>query len=150
MTNETPDHPTDSHPTPPADSALRITVESDDDFHERTTDKLAKIEAGETAPQDHVKSFATAAQVRRVLTDKRLELIEETMRDPPESITALADRLDREVSDVHDDLELLADEHIIQLDRNGRCVQPTVPYKRIHIDITLPRTPPADDRQAPA
>lgn len=126
---------------------LRITVESAEEFHDRTAGKLARLEDGDS-PHEHVKAFATAVQVRRLLTEKRLELIETIMADPPESISALADRVDRATSDVHNDLQFLADERIVELERDGRRVRPRVPYENIHIEITLPLDRPTDDGEA--
>lgn len=147
MSNETPDPAGEDLLSVPAGVDLLITLESSDDFHDRTAEKLTQLEAGDQPPQDHVRSFATAAQVRRVLTDKRLELIEEIMEESPESITALAERVGRATSDVHDDLQFLADERIVALERDGRRVQPTIPYENIHIELTLPRDR-SDDQEA--
>lgn len=148
MSNETPDPAGEDSLSVPAGVDLLITIESSDDFHDRTAEKLAQFEEGDQTPQDHVRSFSTAAQVRRVLTNKRLELIEEIMGDPPESISALAERVDRATSDVHNDLQFLADERIVDLKRDGRRVRPTIPYENIHIELTLPRERSADDQGA--
>jgi predicted transcriptional regulator/predicted flap endonuclease-1-like 5' DNA nuclease len=148
MSNETPDPASEDTLSVPAGVDLLITVESADDFHNRTAEKLTQLEVGDQTPQDHVRSFSTAAQIRRVLTNKRLELIEEIMADPPESISALAERVDRATSDVHADLQFLADERIVDLKRDGRRVRPTIPYENIHIELTLPRDRSSDDREA--
>lgn len=82
MSNETPDPASEDSLSVPAGVDLLITVESADDFHDRTAEKLTQLEVGDQTSQDHVRPFSTAAQVRRVLTNKRLELIEEIMADP--------------------------------------------------------------------
>ena len=63
------------------------------------------------------------------------------MKHPPESIRALADQLDRDVHDVHDDLYLLADYDIIHFEEDGRAKKPYVPYDtvRIEVEFGLPR-----------
>jgi len=63
------------------------------------------------------------------------------MEHPPESIRALADRLDRDVHDVHDELHLLAEYGIIHFEEDGRAKKPYVPYDtvRIEIEFGLPR-----------
>lgn len=122
----------------PEGVTLRITVERSDEFHDRVAAKLDALEDG-VEPGEHVKSFATAAQVRRLLTDKRLELVEALLADDAESITALAERVNRATSDVHDDLHVLADEGIVRFERDGRRMRPTIPYDTVRIDITLSR-----------
>lgn len=86
--------------------------------------------------------------LRKLLTPRRLELIESVMGTPPDSISALADRLDRTYSSVHDDLDLLADHGIVVFDRAGRRARPTVPYERIEYEGVL--TAPSDPETASA
>lgn len=136
MTDD-PTDPETEHEVPDG-TTLTITVEDPDEFHDRVAAKLSELDE-EVVPQDHVRAYSTATQVRRVLTDRRLELIETIMAEPAESITALAERVGRATSDVHDDLNVLADEGIVHFERDGRRVRPTIPYDEIHIDITLPR-----------
>jgi predicted transcriptional regulator len=63
------------------------------------------------------------------------------MEQPPESIRALAGRLDRDVHDVHDDLHLLAEYGIVHFEEDGRAKKPYVPYDtvRIEVEFGLPR-----------
>lgn len=63
------------------------------------------------------------------------------MEQPPESIRALADRLDRDVHEVHDDLHLLAEYEIIHFKEARRAKKPYVPYDtvRIEVEFGLPR-----------
>ena len=55
-----------------------------------------------------------------------MELLEVVMDHSPESIRALADRLDRDVHDVHDDLYFLAEYDIIHFEEDGRAKKPYV------------------------
>ncbi|MDB2245699.1 hypothetical protein PM076_04445 [Halorubrum ezzemoulense] len=70
-----------------------------------------------------------------------MELLEEVMERPPESIRSPADRLDRDVHDVHDDLNLLAEYDIIHFEEGGRAKKPYVPYDtvRLEFEFGLPR-----------
>ncbi|MDX1747659.1 MAG: transcriptional regulator, partial [Halobacteriales archaeon] len=95
--------------------------------------RAKRWEAGEEVP--HVVNFEDRVKLRELLTDRRMELIEEVMEDPSESIRALADRLDRDVSDVHDDLYLLADYDIIHFEEDGRAKKPYVPYETVRIEV---------------
>lgn len=57
------------------------------------------------------------------------------MEDPPNSIRRLADRLDRDVHDVHGDLHLLAEYRIVHFREDGRAKQPYVPYETVRIEV---------------
>jgi predicted transcriptional regulator len=126
-------------------SVLRITVSTMDELFDRAHDDLA----GDGPATEASRSFATFDQVRRFLTPKRIELIEAVMRDPPGSIRELARCLDRNYSDVHNDVELLADHRIIHFERTGSAKAPRIPYDEIKIDLTIRPGAGAEDAAAP-
>ena len=66
-----------------------------------------------------VCAFSTVVDVRQLLTDRRLELTRSIMPTPPDSISDLADRLGGNYSDVHADVEVLADHDIVYFDTDG-------------------------------
>jgi predicted transcriptional regulator len=138
MTNE----PTDDHAhdvfIPESDEAdypdtLRITALPAEKAQADSLDRIARWENGEEVP--HVVNFEDPAHLRSLLTNRRMELLESVMEKPPESIRALADRLDRDVHDVHDDLHLLADYGIVQFRDRGRAKQPYVPYETVRLEV---------------
>jgi predicted transcriptional regulator len=49
------------------------------------------------------------------------------MDAPAESIRALADRLDRDVRQVHDDVQLLSEYRIVHFEERGGAKRPFVP-----------------------
>lgn len=72
------------------------------------------------------------------------------MGRPAESITDLADRLERSYSAVHEDVAVLAEYGIVRYREAGQSKQPFVPYETIEFDVTI-RAPLADgDTEAPA
>lgn len=123
----------------PGAPVLRFTVEGADEFHDRVEAKLAEIERRGVPVREHVRSFGTVSQLRRVLTDRRVELVETILRTEPESIIDLAERVERATGDVHDDLHVLANGGIVRFERDDRRMRPTIPYERVRIDVTLPR-----------
>ena len=141
--------PTDTEPThdeftPDPDEAeypstLRITSLPAEQAQAAAIERAEQWEDGEEVP--HVVNFQDRARLRQLLTDRRMELLEAVMEQPPESIRALADRLDRDVHDVHDDLHLLAEYDVIHFEENGRAKKPYVPYDtvRIEVEFGLPR-----------
>ena len=86
---------------------LRITIASADEAFDEAVEAAGAAEAGEQ--HDAGVSFETAEGIRTLLTDLRLELLRSLMGQPAESITDLADRLDRSYSAVHGDVEVLAE-----------------------------------------
>lgn len=154
MTDEPtdPDHPSHDDYTPDPDdveypSTLRITSLSGDRARQSTLDRIDRWERGDDVP--HVVNFEDPARFREILTPRRMELLETVMDDPPPSIRSLADRLERDVHDVHDDLHLLADYRIVHFQEDGRTKAPYVPYDTVRIEVEF-GTPSSDGSESPA
>ena len=139
MSNEPTDtEPTHDEFTPDPDeveypSTLRITSLPAEQAQAAAIERAEQWEDGKEVP--HVVNFEERAQLRQLLTDRRMELLEAVMETPPASIRALADRLDRDVHDVHDDLHLLAEYDIIHFEENGRAKKPYVPYDTVRLEV---------------
>jgi predicted transcriptional regulator len=102
---------------------------------EAARERARRWEDGETVPE--VVNFEEPAQLRALLTERRMELIEHLLEDRPESLRDLADRLGRGVKEVNEDVHLLVDYGIVHLEQDGRAKVPFVPYDRIKIEIEL-------------
>lgn len=59
------------------------------------------------------------------------------MDTPPESIRALADRLDRGVKETAADVNLLAEYETVYFEQDGRAKQPYVPYETVKIEVGI-------------
>lgn len=121
----------------PHPSVLRVTVESFEEMREETHDAVDAINKGTQQPA--VVSFRTVGELRKILTDRRIELLQELMDtdDAADSISALAADLDRNYRTVHEDVTLLADYGLLFTIEEGRAKRPYLPYDRIHLDIEL-------------
>ena len=152
MTDTTDDGWPESYSDPrdrPHPAVLRVTVETSDDARTATLDTAATVADSEKAPA--VVSFASVADLRSILTDRRIELLR-TLVDTDgaaESITALSETLDRDYRPVHDDVTLLADYGLLFVVSEGGSKRPYVPYERIHLDVELVGDA-ADEESAPA
>ncbi len=124
-------------------SVLRITSETEQSHRQDALDRLDRWEAGEDVP--HVINFQNPSDLRALLTDRRLELLRSIMAERPDSIRQLADRLDRNVKNVHGDLQVLAERDIVHFEQAGRAKQPFVPYDSIEIALTISTPNPVDD-----
>lgn len=152
MTDPTDDGWPDKYSDPrdrPHPSVLRVTVESFDQMRDDTLDTIGVLSEGEEQPA--VVSFSTVGELRKILTDRRLELLQTLMEieGAAESITALAENLDRDYRTVHDDVSLLADYGLLFVVEEGQAKRPYLPYERIHLDVELVGARGSEE-QAPA
>lgn len=135
MTANSPEHPHE----PPADAAypatLRITSKPFAESKADALDRLDRWDNDEDVP--HVVNFQDASRLQRVLTSRRLELVRSLMEAPADSIRDLAARLDRDVRQVHDDVQLLSEYRIVHFRGEGSAKQPFVPYETIQIEVEL-------------
>lgn len=97
-----------------------------------------------------VVTFESVDQLRKVLTDRRIELTEDLMAAPAESITQLAERVDRTYSVVHDDIDVLVTAGIFKRREDGAAARLFVPYESVEIGITIRAARGADGEETPA
>lgn len=131
-----------------SDSVLRITSVPWEVWKEESIENLGRFVDGQSSGGRHRLNFEDPTQIQRILTPRRLELLRSVMTDPPESIRGLAARLDRNVSDVHEDVQLLTEYDIVHLETEGRAKRPVVPYGEIRIEVRL--SPPEDETESTA
>ena len=146
MTEPTDDGWPDKYSDPrdrPHPSVLRVTVELFDRMREDTLDGVEAIREGEEQPA--VVSFRTVGELRKILTNRRIELLRALMatEGAVESISALAEDLDRDYRTVHDDVSLLANHGLLFIVEDGQSKRPYLPYERVHLDIELVGEEPA-------
>lgn len=145
MTN-TPDFTTEPHPDD-ADypSQLLITADAPDVATEREIELAERFEQGEQVP--HLLNFEKPAALRKLLTHRRLEVLRSIKDEPPASIRKLAERLDRNPSEVADDVNLLEEYGIVYFRTDGQAKSPFVPYDEVTIEIEM-LAPPDGDRSS--
>ena len=121
----------------PHPDVVRVTVETGDEMRDGVLDATDAVADGESRPA--VVSFATVDQLRKILTDRRVELLQALIDTDgaAESISALADTLGRDYRPVHDDVTRLADYGLVFIIEDGRSNRPYLPYERVHLDVEL-------------
>ena len=85
-------------------------------------------------------SFSSLEVMRKVLTPKRLALLQVIRQDRPASIYALAKSTGRDLRNVQDDVAMLARLGLVSLSRGKHAragVSPRVGYDQIRLDIPL-------------
>ena len=132
----------------PADqpSTLMITARSVEAHNRDAIERAERWEAGEEVPR--VINFQNPSDLRALLTDRRVELLQSVMAETAGSIRQLAERVDRDVKSVHDDLQVLADYDIVQFEQDGRAKRPFVPYEQIEVSLEISTPEPSDDTAA--
>lgn len=78
--------------------------------------------------------FSDVETLTRVLSNRRLELLQKLHRHRSLSIRALAQRLGRDYKNVYDDVQLLKRVGLLETDPSGRV---QVPWDRIAAEIAL-------------
>jgi len=117
------------------DRVLHIRFErSDIDSIEET---LQAIEA-EDSPETYFETtFHDADQLHQVTRPNNLELLRTIAREGPSSIRDAARLVDRDVRQVHENLNELESLGLIDLKEDGRSKRPTVWYDAIEVDLPL-------------
>ena len=79
--------------------------------------------------------FASWELMHKVLSPKRLEIVQTLTGAGPLSIREVARRVGRDFKGVHSDVALLIEAGVIDRDESGKVV---FPYERIHVDFEIP------------
>ena len=125
---------------------LRLTLRDAASMFDEALDTAAAIENGEDVQPEATRAFQDINDLRELLTDRRIAILRSIYEQPADSISALADRLDRTYSLVHDDVTILAKHDIVQFRDGPRgAKQLYVPYETIRVDIPLVGSPVTAD-----
>jgi predicted transcriptional regulator len=73
----------------------------------------------------------------RVLTEKRMEIVEELAEREPTSVRDLARRLDRDVSIVSRDLDVLFEAAVVEFEQDGRAKRPVLAHENVFVEPVL-------------
>ncbi|AWB28685.1 hypothetical protein HARCEL1_08955 [Halococcoides cellulosivorans] len=131
-----------------AHSTLVVTVESSAEFHGAVTDAIESIDAGEEAASPPTLSFSSYDDLMATFTPRVLDLIEAIRRDEPASINEASRVVDRDVKNVHEELDRLARLGVVFFEQDGQRKRPVVWFDELLID--LPFEPEGGDATAAA
>lgn len=125
----------------PRSKTLTVETKTWTEAKEEALEKERRFDEGEEIDETNVV-FVDPADVQRILTPKRMEMIETLMSEGTEvgSIRELAEVLDRNPSEVHEDVHTLEEYGIVVLRDEGRAKRPVVPYDDININVSLSRS----------
>jgi predicted transcriptional regulator len=123
------------------DRTLHVRFREGDD--EGVEAALEALDRGESPDPTFEVVYHDPADVHRVPRPKSLELLRAIVRHEPGSIRETARLVERDVSQVHRNLQELESLHLVELVDDGRAKRPEVWYDAI--DIDLPLVTPAGD-----
>ncbi|GAB3684918.1 hypothetical protein GCM10028857_14570 [Salinarchaeum chitinilyticum] len=119
-------------------ATLRFTLATSDEQFDAAIADAEAADSGESVGDEAVRAFDSIADLRELLTDRRLEALRSIHADPPASISALATRLDRPYAVVHEDVQTLARHGVVQFGDGPRgAKRPYVPYESVRVDVPL-------------
>jgi predicted transcriptional regulator len=119
---------------------LNIGIRSAAERSKALGEAMRRVARGDRAPQEPGLYFESVEKLRRILTEKRLELLLAISRHRPTSVHELAGLLRRDYKNVSTDIALLERLGLVSLEARsgkGRTQAPTVPYGEIHVSIDL-------------
>lgn len=119
---------------------VKIGIRSLEDALKEAGDVMEKLSKGEKVKRQSGIYFENLEAMRRVLTEKRLEILHTIKKENPSSIYGLAKILHRDVNNVTDDLNYLKElglVHLRQKKEGRKETIPTVDYDKIQLEIAV-------------
>ena len=88
---------------------IKLGIRSLDTAYAEWAETFEKVRKGRKVDKSQGIYFTSLEAIRKVLTEKRLELLRVIKEQEPDSVYELAKILKRDIKNVNDDLELLKD-----------------------------------------
>ncbi len=120
-----------------AASTLVVTVKSSDEFHDDVTDDIESLEHGDSVDTTPTLSFTSYDDLMETLPPRTLELLEAVRQEAPSSINETARVVDRDVTNVHEELRRLAQLGIIFFEEVGQSKRPVVWFDKLVITLSF-------------
>ncbi|PSP82618.1 hypothetical protein BRC96_10415 [Halobacteriales archaeon QS_6_64_34] len=118
-----------------AASILVVTVKSSDEFQDDVTDGIVSLEQSDSVDSAPTLSFTSYDDLMATLTPRVLELIAAIRQEEPSSINETARTVDRDIKNVHEELNRLAQLGIILFEENGQSKRPVVWFDELVINL---------------
>lgn len=117
---------------------VKIGIRSLDDALDSFVATGEAIERGETVRRQTPGVYFTDLDAfRKVLTQKRLELLHAIRIEKPSSLHQLARMVNRDIKNVSTDIKFLAQVGLVELKEINNSLFPVVDYEKIELDIAV-------------
>lgn len=114
---------------------LIVTLATSEESFDRACAAAEAAQEGKQTPA--VVSFEKAENLQRLLTDSRVEVLRTIMDEAPDSISELAEQLNRDLESVKMDVEIFVECGIAYYSRQGNSDKPVIPYEAIEFSVTI-------------
>lgn len=104
---------------------------------EEVEERLRALDRGETPEPYFERVYHDVDDLHRVTRPKNLELLRAIVREEPASIRETARLVDRDVRQVHRNLEELESLGLVEFEDDGRSKRPTVWYDELNVELPL-------------
>ena len=119
---------------------VKIGIRTREDTFKEAKNVMEKLSRGEKVKKHAGVYFENLDAMRKILTEKRLEILHAVKEGHPSSIYDLAKMLGRNITNVIDDLNYLRELGLVVLkkSKSGRTqTVPTVDYDMIRLEIAV-------------
>jgi predicted transcriptional regulator len=119
---------------------MQLTITRREDVMSTFRKNLSSLRKGESPVLHHAISFETIDALRRLLTQKRLEILHVVKEQEPQSIYELAKIVQRDLKNVTTDIQILVDLGLIILEEHHderKKIKPLVSFDKINVEITV-------------
>ena len=116
---------------------VQIEIKTLDDALKEAGEVYECASKGKAVRQKTAVYFGNLKEMRRVLTEKRLELLKAVKDKKPQSVYALAKMLHRDLKNVLQDVEYLRELGIIDVDQTGDKKIPFVHFDKISFEVAI-------------
>src|SRR3990167_5559625 len=119
---------------------IKLTIKEGKNVLNEFTKALTNARKGEAVTPHEEVSFQNIDTLRKVLTEKRMELLHAIKRHAPGSIYELAKIVDRDLKSVNTDITVLVNLGLVSLEKSKderKKSKPSVDFDRLSVEIAI-------------
>ena len=110
--------------------------EKDRKFGKLTRECLEKAFEGKLDDTETIDEvFLTVEELGRILTPRRIELLQKIRELEPKSIKELAEKIGRDFKNVYNDLRVLHGAGFVEFEEDGKSKKPYLPYDELEFKL---------------
>lgn len=119
---------------------IKIGIRTREEAFKDAKEVMKRLSRGEKVKRQTGVYFENLDAMRRVLTEKRLEILHTIKERHPSSVYELSKILGRDLTNVIDDLNYLKELELVELNKSKKerdKTIPTVDYDKINLEIAV-------------
>ncbi len=119
---------------------IRLTVKTNKNALHDFDSMLSKARKGENIASQDELSFENINTLRKVLTEKRIELLRVIRQQEPDSLYSLAKMVKRDLKSVNTDVNILVELGLMSLEsikQERHKIKPGVAFVRLSVEIAI-------------